>query len=113
MKFRDLSIRWKVLLITLAGPVLAASLLAWQRVDDIRSSSEKALIDKSKTIVLMAEATRNQMSKIVDSGITRPFDTLDPSKIIEAVPIVMAMHPSMLKNQATPSACRKSVRATR
>ena len=91
MKFRDLSIRWKVLLITLAGPVLAASLLAWQRVDDIRSSSEKALIDKSKTIVLMAEATRNQMSKIVDSGITRPFDTLDPSKIIEAVPIVMAM----------------------
>ena len=63
MKFRDLSIRWKILLIALAGPVLTASLMAWQRVDDIRSNSEKALVDKSKTIVLMAEAARNQCQR--------------------------------------------------
>ena len=91
MKFRDLSIKWKILLITFAGPVLIASLLAWQRIDDIRSKSEKALVDKSKAIVLMAEATRNQMSRKLEMGIIKSLEQIDSSKVIEAVPVVTAM----------------------
>lgn len=91
MKFRDLSIKWKILLITFAGPVLIASILAWQRIGDIRSSTEKTVIDKSKAIVLMAEATRNEMAKKIDLGIIKPFDQIDPSKVIEAVPVITAI----------------------
>ena len=91
MKFRDMSIRWKVLLITLAGPVLLAALLAWLRIEDIRSSAEKAVVDKSKAIVLMAEATRNEMSRKLDLGIIKPFAEIEPDKVIEAVPVVTAM----------------------
>ena len=32
------------------------------------------------------------MSKIIDMGAVKPFDQLCPSKIVETVPIVMAMH---------------------
>ena len=91
MKLRDLSIKWKVLFIALVGPVLIASLLSWQRVDDIRSSAEKTVVDKSKAIVLMAEATRNEMAKKLELGIMKPFDQIEPAKVIEAVPVVTAM----------------------
>lgn len=91
MKFRDMSIRWKVLLIALAGPVLLAALLAWLRIDDIRTSAEKTVIDKSKAIVLMAEATRNEMSRKLELGIIKPFAEIDPAQVIEAVPVVTAM----------------------
>jgi methyl-accepting chemotaxis protein len=91
MKFKDLSIKWKVLLIALVGPVLVAAILAWQRIDDIRSSAEKTIIDKSKAIVLMAEATRNEMARKLELGIIKPFDQIDPAHVVEAVPVVMAM----------------------
>jgi methyl-accepting chemotaxis protein len=91
MKFRDLSIRWKVLLIALAGPVLIAALLAWLRIGDIRASAEKTIIDKSKAIVLMAEATRNEMSRKLELGIIKPFAEIDPSQVVEAVPVVTAI----------------------
>lgn len=91
MKLRDLSIKWKVLLIALAGPVLIAAILAWQRIDDIRSGAEKTIIDKSRAIVLMAEATRNEMARKLELGIIKPLDQIDPAHVIEAVPVVTAM----------------------
>jgi methyl-accepting chemotaxis protein len=91
VKLRDLSLKWKVLFIALIGPVLIASLLSWQRVGDIRSSAEQTVVDKSKAIVLMAEATRNEMAKKLELGILKPFDQIEPAKVIEAVPVVTAM----------------------
>ena len=35
MKFNDLSIRWKILLPALAGPVVIAAVIAWLWTDDI------------------------------------------------------------------------------
>jgi methyl-accepting chemotaxis protein len=96
MKFRDISIKWKILFLALAGPAIIAFILAWQRTDDIRSGAEKAVIDKSKTIVLMAEATRNEMSRKLSLGIIKPFDQIEPSKVIEAVPVVTAMQTAAL-----------------
>ena len=91
MKFRDISIKWKIMVLALAGPAIIAFILAWQRTDDIRTAAERAVTDKSKTIVLMAEATRNEMSRKLSLGIIKPFDQIEPSKVIEAVPVVTAM----------------------
>lgn len=92
MQLRDMSIKWKVLILALAGPLFIALIMAWQRTDDIRTSAEKTVIDKSKAIVLMAEATRNEMARKLELGIIKPFDQIEPSKLLEAVPVVMAMH---------------------
>ncbi len=91
MKFRDISIKWKILIIALAGPITIASIFAWQRVDDIRTSAIANIVDKSKAIVLMAEATRTQMARKLDLGLMKPFDEISADKIVEAVPVVTAM----------------------
>lgn len=91
MKISDVSIKWKIMLIALAGPVIIAAILAWQRVDDIRDSATENIIDKSKAIVLMAEATRNQMARKLDLGLIKPFEDIPPDKVVEAVPVVTAM----------------------
>ncbi|MBU0664084.1 MAG: methyl-accepting chemotaxis protein [Proteobacteria bacterium] len=89
--FSNLSIKWKMLLLALLGPLLIASILAWQRVSDIRQGAEAAMISKSASIVLMAEATRDRMAKKLQLGVIRPFTEIDPSLIVEAVPIVTAL----------------------
>lgn len=91
MKFADISIKWKILTIALVGPVIIAAILAFQRVDDIKTSAIDNIVDKSKTIVLMAEATRTEMSRKLDLGIMLPFEKIPPNKVIEAVPVVTAM----------------------
>lgn len=91
MMMHKASIKTKVILITVAGPVIIAALFAWQRVEDMRSSAIKNIEDKSKAIVLMAEATRNQMARKLELGIIKPLDEIEPSRVIEAVPVVTAL----------------------
>ena len=92
MRFSDISIRWKILLLTLGGPITIALIMAWQWIDGIRVEAEKTVVDKSKAIVLMAEATRNEMSRKLSLGVMKPFDQIEPDKLLEAVPVVTAMH---------------------
>ncbi|MBV5317715.1 MAG: DUF3365 domain-containing protein [Desulfobulbaceae bacterium] len=99
MKLSHLSIKWKILILTLLGPVIIAGILAWQRINDIRSGAEEAIISKSTGIVLMAEAAREQMSKKLQSGVIKPFDQLNSSNILEAVPVVTAMQIAASKAQ--------------
>lgn len=91
MKLQNISIRWKIMAIALAGPVIIAGILAWQRVGDIRESAITNIVDKSKAIVLMAEATRNQMARKLELGVMLPFDQIPPDKVVEAVPVVTAL----------------------
>jgi methyl-accepting chemotaxis protein len=99
MKFNDLSIKWKILLPALAGPVVIAAVMAWLWTDDIWVAAEKSVVDKSKAIVLMAEATRNEMSRKLQLGIIKPFDQIEPSQVIEAVPVVTAMQTAAINAQ--------------
>ncbi|MGD9209999.1 MAG: methyl-accepting chemotaxis protein [Desulfobacteraceae bacterium] len=91
MRFSDISIKWKILSIALTGPIIVAVILAWQRVDGIRESAYTNIEDKSKAIVLMAEAARIQMAKKLELGLIKPFADIAPDKVIEAVPVVTAM----------------------
>lgn len=86
-----ISIRWKILSLALLGPIILATILVWQRINDIRSGAEEAIISKSAGIVLMAEATRDEMAKKLHSGVIRPFDQLTSANILDAVPVVTAM----------------------
>ncbi len=99
MHLSKLSIKWKILTLTLIGPVIIATLLAWQRINDIRSSAEKAIISKSAGIVLMAEATRNEMAKNLQNGVVKPFDQLTSDNILRAVPVIMALNVAASKAQ--------------
>lgn len=85
------SIKWKILAIVAIGPILVTFVLAWQRVNDIRSGAEKAIVEKSQAIVYMAEAARTEMSSKLKSGVIRPFEDIEPSKILEAVPVITAI----------------------
>lgn len=91
MGFKNLSVKWKMMILALSGPVVIAIIFAWLRIADMRSNAEATVVDKSRAIVLMAEATRNQMSKKLELGIVKPFEELTPDNIIEAVPVVTAI----------------------
>jgi methyl-accepting chemotaxis protein len=91
MKLSDISIKWKILTIALSGPIIIAIILAWQRVDDIRTSATNNIVDKSKAIVLMAEATRDQMARKLELGLIKPFEEIPADRVVEAVPVVTAM----------------------
>lgn len=99
MKLQDMSIRIKILFVALLGPIIVAVLFAWFRISDIKSNAIDNMEQKSMAIVLMAEATRNQMARKLELGILKPFEEIDPSKIIEAVPVVSAMQTAAINAQ--------------
>ena len=89
--FKECSIKWKVLGVALVGPLVIAVIMTWGRLGDIHSGAEDAILEKSRTIVLMAEATRNEMAHKLELGIMKPFDQLPADKVLDAVPVVTAM----------------------
>ena len=89
--FKECSIKWKVLGVALVGPLVIAVIMAWERIGDIRSGAEEAILQKSRAIVLMAEATRTEMARKLDTGVLKPFDQLPADKVVDAVPVVTAM----------------------
>src|SRR5512141_194209 len=95
----SVSIKWKILTLVLLGPVIIGSVLAWQRINDIKASAEESIISKSAGIVLMAEATREQMARKLQSGVIKPFDQLTSSNILEAVPVISAIQVASSKAQ--------------
>ncbi len=91
MKISNLSIKWKIFLVALSGPILVAAILSWQTIQNIRQAGIDALLSKSRAIVVMAEATREQMARKLQTGIIKPFTEIPGHTILEAVPVVTAM----------------------
>ncbi|MGE4556379.1 MAG: methyl-accepting chemotaxis protein [Desulfovibrionaceae bacterium] len=89
--FQQMSIKWKILLIALLGPVLVAAVMAWQQVMDIRASEEDALLQQARTVVMMAEAARQEMAQKLQDGVVKPFDQIPEGHLMDAVPVVSAM----------------------
>ncbi|MBF0413019.1 MAG: methyl-accepting chemotaxis protein [Desulfamplus sp.] len=92
MGFRNLSIKWKIFGIVLMGPLVVALILAFQDINHIKEWAEKSTIEKSRAVVLMAEAGRNEMANKLNQGIIKPLSELDKSNIVEAVPVITAIH---------------------
>lgn len=99
MRLPRISLRWKILILTILAPVLLSSLLAYQRISDLRQGAKEAIISKSTGIVLMAEAAREQMAKKLEHGVIRPLDQLTAANIMEAVPVITALEVAASKAQ--------------
>lgn len=92
MGLHNLSIKWKIFGIVLTGPLVVALILAFQDINDIKKWAEKSTIEKSRAVVLMAEAGRNEMASKLKAGIIKPFSELDKSNIVAAVPVITAIN---------------------
>jgi methyl-accepting chemotaxis protein len=87
----NLSIKWRLVTIALAGPVAVSIAMGVLLVRAISQFSEQGLLDKSRAIVIMAESARNEMSAKLESGVMRPLEEIAPDKIVGAVPVVTAI----------------------
>ncbi|WP_291329794.1 methyl-accepting chemotaxis protein [Desulfovibrio sp. UCD-KL4C] len=89
--FRDLSIKWKVLIISVAGPLVVALVMDFMQSQSIRKQAVQAIVAQSRAITLQAEATRDEMAKKLKLGIIKPFDQISKKNILEAVPVITAI----------------------
>ncbi|EPR37553.1 methyl-accepting chemotaxis sensory transducer [Desulfovibrio sp. X2] len=89
--FKKLSLKWKILLIAALGPFLVAVAAGVFENRTIKRQSIEAITQKSKAIVLMAEAAREKMAQKLELGVIKPFDQIPPDQIIEAIPVITAI----------------------
>ncbi|MCW7754716.1 methyl-accepting chemotaxis protein [Desulfobotulus sp. H1] len=92
MNLKNMSVRWKILAVVASGPLVVALILAIMRVGDIRRGAYEGILEKSRAIVLMAEAARNEMAKKLEMDVMRPYKDLDDRQIMEAVPVITALN---------------------
>ncbi|RQD76035.1 methyl-accepting chemotaxis protein [Desulfonatronospira sp. MSAO_Bac3] len=93
MSWKNLSIKWKILAISLSAPIVVALIFAYMQISQVRQNAHESIVDTSRAITVMAEATREDMANKLTMGIIRPFDELETrEEILEAVPIVTAMN---------------------
>jgi methyl-accepting chemotaxis protein len=96
--FGNISLKWKVLSLALAGPLVIAVVLATHQVVQIRQTGQEEVLNKSKTVLLMAEAARDEMGKKLQMGIIKPFDQIESrAALLEAVPVITAINMAKLK----------------
>ncbi len=93
----DVSIKWKILILALTGPLVVALIMAWQNVSSIREGAIRATTEKSRALILMAEAAREESSRKLAGGVIKPFSELTADNIMDAVPIITAMKTAQLK----------------
>ena len=85
-----MSIKLKVLLLSIIGPTLLAIAIFAYAVHGIWISEEEAVLQSSRCIVNMAESARQEMALKFNSVIM-PLDEIPRDKLIEAVPIITAI----------------------
>lgn len=89
--FKNLSLKWKILAVGVVGPLLVALIFGYQLNREIRSGAHEALLEKSRAIVLMAEAGRQAMAAKLQKGIIRPLSDIPKDQILQAVPVITAI----------------------
>jgi len=95
VRLRDVSLKAKVLVITLGSILLVNFLIARLYVTDITKQAVVAIEEKSRAVVLTTEATRQAMAERIKSGVITDLQQLaregDRAKLLQAVPIITAI----------------------
>lgn len=95
MRIKDISLKIKILLVTLIGIIILALLFSFLFTRSIGKQAELAILEKSHAVVFTAEASRENMAQKVADGVLKDFETLaatgDRDKILQAVPIITAI----------------------
>jgi methyl-accepting chemotaxis protein len=103
MRFKNWSIRWKILSISLLGLLLVSVILAVFHIRDISTESRRAMIEKSRAIVLNVESVRQEMERKWDYGLfttemlLRFEEEGRQDKILASIPVVTAWNSAMMK----------------
>ena len=97
MKKKGLGIRGKILIIAAVGPLILALALSVLRVRDIRAGAVDAVVEKSRSVVHLAEAVRENMNHKLELGVIKPFEEVAPAHLLETVPIVTALNTAKVK----------------
>lgn len=96
LRFKDVSITLKILLICLLGILVLSVLFSVVFTRAIGDQAERAILEKSNAVVYTAEAARENMAEKIEMGVIRDFESLaaegDREKLLEAVPIITAIH---------------------
>jgi methyl-accepting chemotaxis protein len=92
---RDLSIKVKILVISVLGIVILALVITLIYIQGVRALSENAILEKSQGIVYTVEAVREQTAEKIERGIIRDFEELaamnNRENLVSAVPIISAI----------------------
>ncbi|MGE4520238.1 MAG: methyl-accepting chemotaxis protein [Desulfobacteraceae bacterium] len=91
MLFKKISLRNKLLFIAVAGPLLVSIIMGMFEINTIKKDNLRIIEERSKTVVMMAEAAREGMARRISLGIVKDFQNIDKDVIIEAVPVITAI----------------------
>ena len=103
MGFKNWSIRWKVLSVSLLGLLVVSAVLSVYHIRDISTESRRAMVEKSRSIVLNVESVRQEMERKWDYGIfttdmlLRFQEEGRQDKILASIPVVTAWRSAMMK----------------
>jgi methyl-accepting chemotaxis protein len=95
MRFRDLTLKFKVLILALGGMLVITTIIAQFYIRDITAQARAAILEKSRAVVYTVEATRDAMAERLKSGAMADLATLakkgDRDTLLQAVPIITAI----------------------
>lgn len=101
MFLKKMSLKWKLLFISIFGPVLISIIMISIEISQIKKDSFEIIKERSKAIVMMAESAREEMSNKLSLGLIKDFKDLNKDNIMEAVPVITAIN--MAKKNAQKS----------
>ena len=85
-----MSIKLKVLLLAIIGPTVLAILVFAYSMQSIWKAEEEAVLQSARGIISMAESARQEMA-LKFNGIIKPLDEISRDRVVDAIPIIMAM----------------------
>ncbi|MGD9209488.1 MAG: DUF3365 domain-containing protein [Desulfobacteraceae bacterium] len=94
-----LSLKGKMLAIAVCGPLIISLMLSILRVQDIKAGAAQSVVEKSRAIVLMAEAGRNEMAQKLEKNLIRPFNEIPSQDIVQAVPVITAINMARINTE--------------
>jgi len=96
MNINDLSVKWKIIGMSAIGLIVVSLIMVNNNISKIKKTAELSILGKSKTVVAMAEASRNEMARKLEINVIKPFDQLAPDVLLEAVPVIAAIKTAQL-----------------
>ncbi|XPV74764.1 MAG: methyl-accepting chemotaxis protein [Desulfovibrio sp.] len=87
-----MTLRLKLLLIALAGPAIIAIVLGVRMVNQMEEDSIRNMVENSRSVIMMAEAGRQEAAAKLQNGLIMPLEQLPPEKRVGAVPVITAIN---------------------
>jgi methyl-accepting chemotaxis protein len=95
VRIRDISIKLKILFITLLGIAALSLIFSFLFTRAIGRQADNAILEKSRAVVFTTESVRENMAEKIGLGVITDLETLaeeaDREQLLEAVPIITAM----------------------